>query len=222
MFNRKKIHTTRRTRERRRLRRRRRQLRQANTSVDIPPEGRRDQHTVDELTRDNTQYQSELGLEITTDLNENHHRPRQYQVIDNYEPSSMPPRGENSERLIYDRYSRAYASADRAFFGQQAANNYDRPTLGGLDYRLGDHTHHVPPNQPEIQLPVLTYSNLGEYMAQQQVISDYTLETWRAQSLQDGPLRVVPELHDLRDWSHYLGSDYERESEAAATGGRTP
>ncbi|OTA51975.1 hypothetical protein K449DRAFT_392094 [Hypoxylon sp. EC38] len=214
--------TTRRNRERRGLRRRQRQLRLANTRVDMSLESRRDQHTDDGSTRANTQCQGEPGLEITTDLSVNRRRSRQYQGIDNHEPSSMPPHDEHSEQLIYDTYLHDYASTYRVFLSQQATNDNDYPTSGGLDHRMDDHTHHTPPSQPEIQLSSLPYSNLGEYVAQQQAIRDYTLEFWRAQSLQDGPLRIVPELLDLRDCGHHLRSNYERESETAATGERTP
>ncbi|KAI1406843.1 hypothetical protein F5Y13DRAFT_207441 [Hypoxylon sp. FL1857] len=208
----KRNHTAIRARERRTFRRRRRQIGPSNTSINIPAESRREQYTVDEPIRANSQRQGQLSLEITsTGLNGTQHHPKQDQEINNYEPSSTPPHGENSEQLAND-----------TFFGQQATDGYGYATLEALDLHIGNHAHHTAPNQAETQPPVAIYSDLGEYVAQEQAVPNFTLEIWRAQSSRDGPLRIVPELLGFSDWNYRLGNGYDRESDTGATGGRTP
>ncbi|KAI0834026.1 hypothetical protein F5Y06DRAFT_280065 [Hypoxylon sp. FL0890] len=186
----------------------------------MPSESRREQHTVDTLTRANLQFRGELSLGITAaSLNGNQHHPKQYQGIDIHEISSTSPYDENSERLANGTSSHGYASTVYMSSGQQAANGLGHTTSRDIDLHTGDHTHHVSPDQAEIQPPASIYSSLGEYVAQQQSARNYALEFWRAQSSRDGPLRVIPELLGFSDWSYSLGNDHDRESETGATVG---
>ncbi|KAI1134292.1 hypothetical protein F5Y05DRAFT_237350 [Hypoxylon sp. FL0543] len=223
MFTRGRTHSDRRNRDRPDFGRRRRQIGPANTSANIPPESRRERHTIDTSARARSQHRGEVGLENTAaGLNENQHQPQQKQGDDDYKPSPLPPDEVNGEGLANDTSSHGYTSATYVHFSQQSDNGHDQTTLGDIEIRTGNHINHAPLSQTNIHPSASAYSSLSEYVSQQQAASNHALESWRAEASRDGPLRVVPELLSFSDWSYHPGNNFDQESETCATGGGTP
>ncbi|KAL7624750.1 hypothetical protein AAE478_006322 [Parahypoxylon ruwenzoriense] len=78
-------------------------------------------------------------------------------------------------------------------------------------------------NRATSQTPTLTSHCLRQQEAQQKALGHFALETWRAESLYDGPLRVIPEFTGPGDWDWRAdGDDQARLSDTRATGARTP
>ncbi|KAI0846508.1 hypothetical protein F5Y00DRAFT_243779 [Daldinia vernicosa] len=180
---------------------------QADTSM-TPAINGRGQLTVD------TSIQDALEREIvldSTDYSSDEHKLPSEQM---HEPDNHGAlHGGDSERLVHDRHPHlACSSFTQAFSIQQPAN--------GSNYAISEGINIDTEKQPEgieIHRPTPTCINLEQYLAQQQVVGNHALESWEAETLYDGPLRLIPQLANPGDWllqvradnDHYRESDLE-------------
>ncbi|KAI1476559.1 hypothetical protein F4774DRAFT_392735 [Daldinia eschscholtzii] len=102
-------------------------------------------------------------------------------------------RDDDSGRPVHD----THACSD-----QQFPNGSGRASLTVINDDIKD-------RREAVDMPALasTYINLHRYLAQQQIVSNYKLEVWLAETLRNGPLRVMPQLKNPDDWLPREGTD---------------
>ncbi|KAI2777596.1 hypothetical protein F4815DRAFT_480661 [Daldinia loculata] len=167
------------------------QLTQADTSM-TPAINGREQLTVD------TSIQDTQEREITLDNTNYNSDERKLPSEQMHEPDNHTAlRDGDNERLAHYRHLYlACSSFTQAFSIQQPAN-------GSI----------------EIQGSTPTCTNLQQYLAQQQIVGNHALEFWRAETLYDGSLPVIPQLTNPSDWLLEVGNDHDhnnRESDLEA------
>ncbi|KAI1652852.1 hypothetical protein F4813DRAFT_289416 [Daldinia decipiens] len=148
------------------------QLIQANPSM-TPASNGRGQLTVDTSIQDT--LERAITLDNTNHNSDEHKLPSEQM----HEPDNHRAlRDGDNERLTHYGHSYlACASFIQAFSVQQPAN-------GSI----------------ETQGPTPTRTNLQQYLPQQLIVGNYALEFWKAETLYDGPLPVIPQLADPSYW----------------------
>ncbi|KAI0131526.1 hypothetical protein F4814DRAFT_406378 [Daldinia grandis] len=179
---------------------------QASTSM-TPAVNGREQLAVDTSIQDTPER--EIALDSTN------YSPDEYKLPSEqmHEPDNHKalPDGD-SERLAYDGHSYACSSFTQTSSTQKPTNgsNY----AGSRDIFVDIKEQ---PEEIEIQGPTSTRISLQQYLAQQQIVGNYALEFWKAGTLYDGPLPVIPQLANPDDWFLQVGTDndhdHDRESD---------
>ncbi|KAI1388159.1 uncharacterized protein F4822DRAFT_236372 [Hypoxylon trugodes] len=99
---------------------------------------------------------------------------------------------------------------------QHTTNGYNHGISRNDDPDAVDQAHEVRHHQL-----TLTHDNLERYLTRQDGVHNYALEYWRTQPLEDGPIRLIPELLELNAWDQ-SDAIYGRESDMEATKGESP
>ncbi|KAI2468844.1 hypothetical protein F4781DRAFT_396526 [Annulohypoxylon bovei var. microspora] len=213
MSTRERAHTTRGGRGRG-SRRRRRQIAQANANT-TSTTGEIEQRTIDIPAQTNHQPQISYRIGRTTPSHDEHGLRQARDLGNLREAPSILPHDKSSEQPTYDSHSNDDYSTIYAFLNQMNIHSRNHPTPGDL------HPH---PNQAERHLPISAYDGLGHHTAQQEFDRNFALESWIAQSLYEGPLRVMPDISGPEYLGHQLESrdNNDWSSDTGATGGITP
>ncbi|KAI2602489.1 hypothetical protein GGR54DRAFT_500241 [Hypoxylon sp. NC1633] len=97
------------------------------------------------------------------------------------------------------------------------------PTSWNLNPIANGQTHGMSSNQAERQLAVQTYDNFGQHLTGQGIALNHAVRAWEAQSVPDGPLRLIPVLSSPTDIGHQVwdGNGHELHSDTGATRGGT-
>ncbi|KAI8958286.1 hypothetical protein F5Y11DRAFT_336711 [Daldinia sp. FL1419] len=119
----------------------------------------------------------------------------------------LKPHGNGSEQPAHNLHPYACSShsAIYALSSQQTASDINCTTPKETSSQV---------EEAENLVPTSAYRDLQQYMAGQRIVGNHALEVWRAETLHDGPLRMIPRLANPDDWFLQMATEYSRHRES--------
>ncbi|KAI1401231.1 hypothetical protein F4819DRAFT_486743 [Hypoxylon fuscum] len=144
--------------------------------------------------------------------------------------TDMPDRSQslqdgNDEQQPRNTHSHVSPSTAYTFPSQQATHDRENATSGSPDFYTSNQTNQANqgyPNRPQSPPVAFVYHTVEHHETQQQAVDSYPLQVWRTQSINDEPLRIIPELSNPGEWNYWTGdgdNSCEQISDTEATGG---